>query len=155
MNKPVLGKTMQKGRKHRDIKLVTPKYRRNYLESKPNYHTTKFFTENLLAIEMRKAEKLINKPVHLGPSILDLSKISMYKFWYDYIKPNYGEKQNCVIWIQVVSLHNVKADDIYIDIAEDAETRFDTSSYELDRPLHKGKNEKAVGLIKGKLRGKS
>ena len=52
-------------------------------------------------------------------------------------------------------MHNVKVDDIYIDIAEDAETRFDTSSYELDRPLHKGKNEKAVGLIKGKLRGKS
>ena len=98
MNKPVLGKTMQKGRKHRDIKLVTPKYRRNYLESKPNYHTTKFFTENLLAIEMRKAEKLINKPVHLGLSILDLSKISMYKFWFDYVKPNYGENQKILLY---------------------------------------------------------
>ena len=48
--------------------------------SEPNYHTTKFFTENLLAIEMRKTQILINKPGYLGLSILDLSKIIMYEF---------------------------------------------------------------------------
>ena len=80
MNKPVLGKTMQKDRKHRDIKLVTTKYKRNYLEPKPNYHTTKFFTENLLAIEMRKTQILMNKSIYLGLSILDLSKTVMYEF---------------------------------------------------------------------------
>ena len=59
--------------------------------SEPNYHTTKFFTENVLAIEMRKTQILMNKLVYLGLSILDLSKTVMYEFWYDYVKPNYGE----------------------------------------------------------------
>ena len=54
MNNAVFGKTMENVRKHRNIKLVTTKQRRNYLVSEPNYYTTKFFTENLLAVEMRK-----------------------------------------------------------------------------------------------------
>ena len=61
--------------------------------SEPNYHTTKLSTENLLAIEMKKkTEILMNKPVHLGLSILELNKILMYEFWYNYVKPKYGEK---------------------------------------------------------------
>ena len=51
-----------------------------------------FFTENVLAIEMRKTEILINKPVCLGISVRELSKILMDEFWYDYVKPKYGEK---------------------------------------------------------------
>ena len=66
MNNAVSGKTMKNVRKHRDIKLVTTERRRNYLVSEPNYHTTKFFTENLLAIEIAKTEILMNKTVALG-----------------------------------------------------------------------------------------
>ena len=91
MNNAVFGKTMENGRKHRDIKLVTTERRRNYLVSEPNYHTTKFFTKNLLEIEMKKTEILVNKPVYLGLSILELSKILMYEFWHDYVKPKYAE----------------------------------------------------------------
>ena len=83
---------MENVRKHRDIKLVTTERRRNYLVSEPNYHTTNFYTEMLLAIEMKKTEILVNKPVFLGLSILALSKILMYEFWYDYVKPKYGKK---------------------------------------------------------------
>ena len=78
-------------RKHRSIKLVTTERRKNYLISEPYFHTTNFFTENLLAIEMRKTQILMNKPVYLGLSILYLSKTVMYEFWYDYVKPEYGE----------------------------------------------------------------
>ena len=60
--------------------------------SEPNYHTTKFFTEYLLAIEMKRTQILMNKPVYLGLSRLEISKILMYEFWYDYVKPRYGEK---------------------------------------------------------------
>ena len=56
---------MEHVRKHRDIKLVTTERRRNYLVSEPNYHFTKFFTEYLLAIEMKKTHILISKPVYL------------------------------------------------------------------------------------------
>ena len=67
------------------------KDRRNYVVSEPNYHTTNFFTEDLLAIEMKKKQILMNKPVYLGLSILDLSKTVMYGFCYDYVKPKYGQ----------------------------------------------------------------
>ena len=80
---------MEKVRKHRDIQLVTKNKRRNYLMSEPHYHTTKWFSENLLAIEMKKIKVKMNKPVYLGLSILDISKTRMYEFWYDYIKPKY------------------------------------------------------------------
>ena len=71
---------MENVRKHRDIKLVTTERRRNYLVPEPNYYTTKFFTEYLLAIEMKRTKILMNKPVHLGLMILELSKISTYSF---------------------------------------------------------------------------
>ena len=76
-------------RKHRDIKLVTTDKRRNQLVSEPNYHTTKLFSGDLLAIEMKKTKVKMNKPVYLGLSILEISKTLMYEFWYDYIKPKY------------------------------------------------------------------
>ena len=92
MNNVVFEETMENVRKHRDIKLVPAERRREYLVSEPNYHTTKFFTENLLAIEIRIKEILMNKPVHLGLSVLELSKILKYEFWFDYVKAKYGEK---------------------------------------------------------------
>ena len=62
-----------------------------------------------------------------------------------------AKNQNCVIWVQIVSLYTYKPDDVYKDIAEDVETRFDTSRYELDKPLPKGKNKKVIGLMKNEL----
>ena len=98
-----------KMRKHRDIKLVTTKRRRNYLVSKPNYHTTKFFTQYLLAVEIKKATQiLMNKLVSLGLSILELSKILIYEFWYDYAKPKYSEKAKLRCMIVLYSLYTSK-----------------------------------------------
>ena len=71
---------MENVRKHRDIELVTFKVRRKYLVSEPNYFTTKFFSEHLLAIEMKKIQILMNKPVHLDLSILESNKIVMHEF---------------------------------------------------------------------------
>ena len=88
MNNAIFGKTMENFRK----KLARRERGRNYLLSEPNFYTRKFFTEKSLAIEMKKTETLLNKPVYLGFSILELSKILIYEFWYDYVKPKYGEK---------------------------------------------------------------
>ena len=80
MNNAVFGKTIKNVRKHRDIKLVTTE-KRNYLVSEPNYHTTKFFTEHLLPMEMKnKTQIAMDEPVYLVSSILDLSKTVMYEF---------------------------------------------------------------------------
>ena len=67
-------------KEHRNINYVTTERRRNYLVSEPNYYTTKFFSKKLLEIEIRKTQILMNKPVYLGLSILDLSKTVMYEF---------------------------------------------------------------------------
>ena len=88
MNNAVFGKTMENVRKHRDIKLVTTDKRRNQLVSESNYYTTKWFSEKLLAIEMKKTKVKMNKPIYLGLSILEISKTLMYEICYDYMKPN-------------------------------------------------------------------
>ena len=81
MNNAVFKKIMENLRKHRVNTLVTTERRSNYVVSEPSYHTTKFFTENLLAIEIKKIEILINKPVYLGASVAEESKILMYELW--------------------------------------------------------------------------
>ena len=91
MNNAVFGKTMENVRKHTDIKLVTTDKKRNQLVSEPNYHTTKWLSGNLLAIEMKKTKVKMNKPIYLGLSIVEISKILMYDFWCDYMKPKYGD----------------------------------------------------------------
>ena len=146
-------KTMENVRKHRNIKLVATERRRGYLASKPNHHTTNFFTENL-TIEMKKTEILMNKPVYLGLSIPRLSKILMYEFWYDHVKPKYGKKVKLCYMDMDSFIVYIKRDDIYKDIAEDVKIRFDSSNYELDRLLPKGKNKKVIGLMKDELGGK-
>ena len=82
MNNTVYGKTMENVRKHRIIKLVNNNKKRNKLVSEPNYHTTKWFSENLLAIEIKKTSVKMNKPIYLGLAILSLSKILMHDYWY-------------------------------------------------------------------------
>ena len=87
MNNSIFGKTFQNLRKQCNVKLVTTDKRRNQLVSEPNYHTTKWFSESLLAVVMKNAKLKMNKPVYLGFSILEISKTLMYEFWYDYMKP--------------------------------------------------------------------
>ena len=80
MNNAPFGKTMENIRKHRDIKLVTTDKRKNQLVSEHNYHTTKYFPENLMTIEMKKTKATKNKSLYLGKLILDISKTLMYEF---------------------------------------------------------------------------
>ena len=154
MNNSVYGKTMKNVRKYRDIKSVTTDKRRNQLVSEPNYHTTKWFSENLLATEMKKIKVKINKPVYLVLSILEISKTLMYKFWYDCIKPKYRDNAKlCYMDTDSFIIH-IKTEDLYKDIANDVDERFDTSNYEVNRSLPRGKNKKVIGLMKDELGGK-
>ena len=91
----------------------------------------------------------MNKPVHLGRSILELSKLLMCDFWHDYVKPKYGEKSK--LWYMDADSFIVYINDIYKDIVNDVETRFDASYYELVIPLPKGKSEKVIGSMKDEL----
>ena len=96
----------------------------------------------------------MNKPIYLGLSILEISKILMYQFWYYYMKPKYGNNIKLCYTDTDSFIMNIKTEDFYEDIANDVEKRFDTSNYEVDRPLPTGKNKKVIGLIKDELGGK-
>ena len=155
MNNAVCGKTMQNVRNHRDIKLTTTNARRKQLVSQPNYHTCKRFSENLIAIELRKTKVYMNKPIYIGQAVLDISKTLMYKFFYDYLKPKYGDKVKLCYMDTESFIFYVQTNDFYKDISNDVIEWFDTSDYNKDDDrLPTGANKKVIGKFKDELKGK-
>ena len=100
---------------------------------------------------MKKTKVKMNKPIYLGLSILEISKILMYEFWYDYMKPKYNDNVKLCYMDTDSFIMNIKTNDFYKDISNDVENRFDTSN----RPLPTGKNKKIIGLMKDELGGKT
>ena len=130
--------------------------KRNKLVSEPNFHTAKHFSENFLAIEMKKAKLKMNKPIYLGMPILDISETVTYKFWYDYFKPKYGDKVRlCYADTHSFIIH-IMTEDFFENISNDVEEWYDTSIYDENdkRPLPIGKNKKVIGLFKDELGGR-
>ena len=126
MNNSVFGKKMKNVRNHRDIKLVTSDKRRKQLVSEPNYHSHKTFSEHLMAIQMKKTRIKMIKPIYLGMSMLDISKMIMYQFWYDYIKPKHGERAQLCYTDTDSFVILIQTDDFFEDISNDVERWFDT-----------------------------
>ena len=146
MNNSVFGKTMENVRNYRDIKLVTTDKRRSILTSETNYHSTKYISKDLLVMEMKKTEVRMNKPLYSGQAMSDASKTLMYEFWYDYIKPKYGDNVRLCYMDKDSFVMNIKTDDFYKDISNDVDKWFDTSNYDKkhNRPLEIGKKEKVI-----------
>ena len=135
---------------------MTTEEKRSKLVSETNYQATKHFSEDLLAIEMKKTKVIMNKPVYIGMSVWDISKTLMYKFWYDYIKPKYEDKAKlCYMDTDSFVIHII-TEDLYKDIANDVERWFDISNYDYNdkRPFPMRKNKKVIGLFKDELGGK-
>ena len=106
-------------------------------------------------MEMKKTEVKMNKPIYLGQAILEPSKTLMCEFWYDYIKPKYGDKGRLCYMDTEGFVMPIKTEDFYKDIAGDVERWFDTSNYdEKDkRPLLISKSKKVIGKFKDELGG--
>ena len=154
LNNVVFGKTMENFRKHRDIKLVKSDKKRNKLVSEPYFHTMKLIDNNLTIIEIKKVKVKMNKPIYLGLSIRDISKITtMYEFWYDYVKIKYEDKAQLCYMDTDSFVVNIQTKDFYKDISQDVNKRFDTSNYTFDRPLPTGINKIVTGLMKDELGG--
>ena len=120
---------------------------------KRNFKSEVRFGENLMGCEMGKIKVVMNKPVHLGQAILDLSKIVTYEFCYDYMAPKYGKKLDLCYMDTDPLIYNIETEDFSKDIAEDVPARFDTSGYNPDRSLPVGLNKKVIGLMKDELGG--
>ena len=155
INNSVFGKTMENVRKHRDIKLVITEEKRNKLVSEPNYHTTKHFSDNLLAIEMKKSKVKMNKSVYLGISILAISKTLTYESWYGYLKPKYKDNAKLCYMDTDSFVINILTEEFFEDISNDVERWFDTFDYDKNDkgPLSMGIDKKVIGMFKDELGG--
>ena len=134
MNNSVFGKTMENIRNRVDIKLVNDKKRAEKLSAKPNFKHCNIFSEDLVAIHMKKTKLVFSKPVYLGMSILDLSKTLMYDFHYNYIKRKYGDKAELLFTDTDSLKYLIETEDFYKDVSAEVKRRFDTSNYPPDHP---------------------
>ena len=156
MNNAVFGKTMENIRNRVNIKLVDTGEQFKKLTAKPNYDTRIILDENLVSVHMKKTSLTMNKPVYLGMCILDLSKIIMFDFHYNYIKPKYGNKAKLLFTDTDSFLYEIQTEDFYKDISGDVKDRFDTSNYPEGHPsgIPTGINNKVLGKFKDEAAGK-
>ncbi|XP_031784148.1 uncharacterized protein LOC116417095 isoform X2 [Nasonia vitripennis] len=156
MNNAVFGKTMENIRKRVTVKLMSKYDGRYGVEaqiSKPNFHSSSIFNENLVAIQLNKTDILMNKPIYVGLVVLDLSKTLMYDFHYNYIRQMY--KDNCkLLYTDTDSfIYAVKCDDFNEDMKKNIH-KFDTSNYPADNVFNMPcVNKKVVGLMKDECNG--
>ena len=156
MNNSVFGKTMENIRNRVDIKLVNNEKQAEKLSAKPNFKHCNIFSEDLVAIHMKKTSLKFNKPVYLGMFILELSKTLMYDFHYNYIKRKYGDKAKLLFTDTDSLMYEIETEDFYKDIRADVKYRFDTSDYPPDHPsgIPSGFNKKVLGMFKDEAGGK-
>ena len=155
MNNSVFGKTIENIRKRTDIKLATTKEEVERYIYKPNYTHRTTFSDDLVAIHMGKTALHMNIPVYLGMSILDISKTLMYKIFYEYIKPKYGEKVKLLFTDTDSLMCEIETEDFYKDISPDVQCKFDTSNYSPNHPsgIETGVNKKVIGMFKDEAGG--
>ena len=153
MNNSVFGKTMQNVEKYVDMKLVC--YRGEAIKhaAKVNYDRTAIFDENLIAIYMKRTKVFYNKPIYLGMAILDLSKILIYTFHYNYMKKKYCDNAKLLYSDTDSLIYEIQTEDFYVDIARDVDLWFDTSEYPVELPIKKV-NKKVNGMFKDEAGGK-
>ena len=121
MNNAVYGKAMENLRNRIDVKLARNK--KDYLKwtSKPSYISHKIFDNDLVAIRKNKVTLTLNKPAYIGMCILELSKVLMYEFHYDYIKNKYGNNSKLLFTDANSLMYEIKTEDVYKDFSNDKE----------------------------------
>ncbi|XP_070153742.1 uncharacterized protein [Polyergus mexicanus] len=156
MNNAVFGKTMENVRNHSNVRLVTRwdgRYGADAMIAKPNFHSRSVFAEDLVAVELRKLEVKFNKPIYVGMCILDISKIRLYEFHYEYMLPLYRDKCKIMYTDTDSLIYRVECEDIYENMKRDID-KFDTSDYAMGNaygmPLA---NKKIPGAMKDENAG--
>ena len=154
MNNSVFGKMIENVRKRREIKLIVTEERRKKLVSEPNYASCTTFLDHLMAIETRRTNVLMDKPILVGQAILDKSKELMYNFCYEYLKPKYKDKINLLYMDTDRFVLEVETDYCFKDTKDDLKECFDTSNYHKDMVLpneyrkNGSVNKKVIGKMK-------
>ena len=152
MNYSVFGKTMENIRKRCNVKLVTEGDQLLKLSSKPTYVSCKIFHENLVAVNMKKERLKLDKPSYVGLCILDLSKVLMYDFHYNFIKEKYDDLAKLLFTDTDSLCYDIRTDDVYGDFYRD-KGLFDNSDYEKSSKFFFDENKKVIGKFKDEAAG--
>ena len=160
MNNAIYGKTMENVRDRVPIKLIAPGDDRDYaakLFTSRQYKSHKIFTDNmgdkLTVVRSTQQVVKLNKPIMVGATILDLSKLTMYKFWYGVLKHRYGSRVRLCYTDTDSLLFEAQTENIYKDMMEDS-VHYDFSDYPKGHPMQSDKNKKVVGKMKDETNGR-
>ena len=154
MNNAVFGKTMENVRKRVNVKLLRSDEEQKILKlvAKPTFARQEIFNPDLVGIQNHKEKVLLNKPIYVGMSVLDLSKHLMYNFYYNNLKKTYCDKIKLLYTDTDSVIIHVQTEDIYQDIAQNLDN-YDTSNYQPNHPLFSNTNKKIIGKFKDELGG--
>jgi len=152
LSNSIYGKSLEDVRKRQNVELVTLRKRMKKIIAQPSFKSFKIFHENLVAFHMSRINVKLDKPCHAGAAILDLSKLHMYDFHYNFIKPKYGEKAKLLFTDTDSFAYHIECEDIYSDMKENM-SYFDTSNYQKDHPNFSVENKGVLGLFKDELKG--
>ena len=141
------GKTMEQMRNRQNIRLIADPAKLRKAVSKPSYRQAQIINTDLAMVRAAPQKILLNKPIAVGFCILELSKLTMYKFYYDYLKPTYGERCSLLFTDTDSLCCQIETPDLHDDMGE-AMDLFDTSNFDPDHPLYSKKNHRVLGKMK-------
>ena len=146
---------MENVRKRVNVKLLRSDEEEKILKyvAKPTFAQQVIFNPDLVGIQNHKEKVLLNKPIYVGMSVLDLSKHLMYNFYYNTLKARYGENVRLLYTDTDSLIVKVDTDDLYKDMSLNADL-YDTSNYSPGHPLFSNTNKKIIGKFKDELGGK-
>ena len=152
MNNSVYGKTMENLYKRVDLKLVTNIDDLLKHISKPSFVNSKILSEDLVAVSKIKETLTLDRPSYVGVCILELSKVLMYDFHYNYIKKKYGDRAQLLMTDTDRLMYQIKTDDVYLDFWDDRD-KFDLSDFPKNSPFYDGTYKKVIGKMKDESPG--
>jgi hypothetical protein len=153
MNNSMFGKTMENLRNRRKVDLIAREDSFKKIAAQPTFKSYTIFHEHLVAVERAKTELVLNRPIYVGLCVLDLSKVLMYNFHYDYVKSKYPGDASKLLFTDTDSLvYMIHTRDLYQDMLADQD-RFDFSGYSKDHPCYSAQNKKVIGKMKDELNG--
>lgn len=159
LNNSCFGKSITNLRKYRTVKLVS-RYEKtfgaNYYISKPTFKDRVIFDEGCVAIELSKCKIFFNQPIYIGFCVLDMAKVQLYKFHYEYMLEKYPLDRLKLCYTDTDSgIYQIKTENVYTDIKDDLTEWFDTSDYPEDNPYQLPRvNKKVMGVMKDEMKGK-
>ena len=152
MNNSMFGKTMESLRKRLNVKLVTEQIQAERYIANPAFESFRIINKDLAMVKSRVSKILWNKPTYIGFCVLELSKLLMYQFHYEYVRPTYESKAKLLFTDTDSLCYELSTEDAYADMRNELH-RFDTSDYDKSHPNYSAENCKVIGKFKDECNG--